>query len=223
MPPHPEDEAACSSKPGVRLCVGLECQHRSSVRTFVRFLRFRMIGPGGSGWQGEMDRARGPPSRFPVMPGEWSPAGGRTLRVSHMISAAVHYQRFHHQRPGCGAWQTAGEVGALWLATTYACGDSWRGPISNRPSRSCGRASTPSRRSPFPCEQALGRTLARDVVSAEDVPSFDKSAMDGYALRGAETFGASPTDPVSFRVIGEVFPGDVGRPVRRARVRPCAS
>jgi molybdopterin molybdotransferase len=59
-------------------------------------------------------------------------------------------------------------------------------------------------------KQALGRTLARDVTSSEDVPAFDKSAMDGYALRAAETFGASPTDPVSLRVIGEVLPGDVG-------------
>jgi len=59
-------------------------------------------------------------------------------------------------------------------------------------------------------EQALGRTLAQDIVSTEEVPAFDKSAMDGYALRAAETFGASPTDPVSFRVIGEVFPGEAG-------------
>jgi len=59
-------------------------------------------------------------------------------------------------------------------------------------------------------EEALGRTLARDVISTEAVPSFDKSAMDGYALRATETFGASPTDPASFRVIGEVFPGEVG-------------
>jgi molybdopterin molybdotransferase len=59
-------------------------------------------------------------------------------------------------------------------------------------------------------ERALGRTLARDIISAEDVPAFDKSAMDGYALRAAETFGASPTDPVSLAVIGEVFPGDAG-------------
>ncbi len=58
-------------------------------------------------------------------------------------------------------------------------------------------------------EQALGRTLAQDIISTEEVPAFNKSAMDGYALRGAETFGASPTDPVSFRVIGEVFPGEV--------------
>ena len=60
-----------------------------------------------------------------------------------------------------------------------------------------------------PLEAALARTLARDVISTEEVPSFDKSAMDGYALRAAETFGACPTDPVSFRVIGEVFPGEV--------------
>ncbi len=58
-------------------------------------------------------------------------------------------------------------------------------------------------------EQALGRTLAQDIISTEEVPAFNKSAMDGYALRGAETFGASPTDPVSFKVIGEVFPGEV--------------
>ncbi len=58
--------------------------------------------------------------------------------------------------------------------------------------------------------QSLGRTLARDIVSVEDVPAFDKSAMDGYALRGADTFGAGPTDPVSIRVIGEVVQGDVG-------------
>jgi len=63
---------------------------------------------------------------------------------------------------------------------------------------------------PVPLQQALGRTLARDIISNEEVPSFDKSAMDGYALHAAETFGASPTDPVSFRVIGEVLPGEVG-------------
>lgn len=60
-----------------------------------------------------------------------------------------------------------------------------------------------------PLQEALGRTLARDIISDEAVPSFDKSAMDGYALRAAETFGASPTDPVSFRVIGEILPGEV--------------
>ena len=57
---------------------------------------------------------------------------------------------------------------------------------------------------------ALGRTLAQGIVSSESVPAFDKSAMDGFALKASETFGASPTDPASFRIIGEVFPGEVG-------------
>jgi molybdopterin molybdotransferase len=61
-----------------------------------------------------------------------------------------------------------------------------------------------------PLERALGRTLSGEVRADLDVPAFDKSAMDGFALRGAETFGASPTDPVSFRVVGEILPGDPG-------------
>ncbi len=61
-----------------------------------------------------------------------------------------------------------------------------------------------------PLLQAMGRTLARDIISTRDVPSFDKSAMDGYALRAAETFGASPTDSIPFRLMGEIFPGDAG-------------
>jgi molybdopterin molybdotransferase len=59
-------------------------------------------------------------------------------------------------------------------------------------------------------QAGLGRSLAEDVVSAVNVPSFDKSAMDGFAVRGAETFGASPTDPVSLKVVGEILPGDEG-------------
>jgi len=60
-------------------------------------------------------------------------------------------------------------------------------------------------------ERALGCTLARDIVSSISVPSFDKSAMDGFAVRAAETFGASPTDPVTLEVVGEILPGDTGR------------
>jgi len=59
-------------------------------------------------------------------------------------------------------------------------------------------------------QDVLGRTLAEAVVSKVDVPSFAKSAMDGFALRAAETFGASPTDPVTFEVVGEILPGDEG-------------
>ncbi len=41
-----------------------------------------------------------------------------------------------------------------------------------------------------PLHAALGRVLAQDVYSSVDVPSFDRSNVDGYALRAADTFGA---------------------------------
>jgi molybdopterin molybdotransferase len=51
---------------------------------------------------------------------------------------------------------------------------------------------------------ALGRVLARDIVSAIDVPSHDNSAMDGYALRGADLAAGSDT---VLRVAGTGFAG----------------
>ncbi|MCS7015598.1 MAG: molybdopterin molybdotransferase MoeA [Gemmatales bacterium] len=61
--------------------------------------------------------------------------------------------------------------------------------------------------------EAVGRILAEDVASPMDVPYFDRAAMDGYAVRGEETFGASSYSPVSFRLVGESLPG---RPCPRA-------
>ncbi len=54
---------------------------------------------------------------------------------------------------------------------------------------------------------AARRILSHDIVSPLDVPSFDRSAMDGYALCGEETEGAGPYNPLSFQVIGESLPG----------------
>lgn len=56
-------------------------------------------------------------------------------------------------------------------------------------------------------ENAAGRVLAKDVVASLDVPAFDRSAMDGYALRGDETIGAGEYNPLAFRVIGGALPG----------------
>ena len=50
---------------------------------------------------------------------------------------------------------------------------------------------------------AHGRPLAGEVVSPCDVPSFERSAMDGYALLGAETNGASDYNPLVFKIVGE--------------------
>ncbi|MFC6954475.1 molybdopterin biosynthesis protein [Halorubellus litoreus] len=57
-------------------------------------------------------------------------------------------------------------------------------------------------------DDARGRVLAERVDAGIDVPGFDRAAMDGYAVRAADTFGASETDPVELDVIGEVHAGD---------------
>lgn len=55
--------------------------------------------------------------------------------------------------------------------------------------------------------EAGGRVLADAVVSEVEVPAFARSAMDGYALKSEETFGAGDYNPLTFKVIGEVTPG----------------
>ncbi|NCO34208.1 MAG: hypothetical protein AUJ92_16715 [Armatimonadetes bacterium CG2_30_59_28] len=56
---------------------------------------------------------------------------------------------------------------------------------------------------------ALGQTLAHDVLSGEDIPAYPRSTMDGYAVRAADTFGASPSNPVYLRLAGTVEMGQV--------------
>ena len=56
---------------------------------------------------------------------------------------------------------------------------------------------------PTPVAAALGRVLAEDVTAADSVPGFDSSAMDGYALRGADTRSAADGDPARLEVVGE--------------------
>ncbi|MFM7073355.1 MAG: molybdopterin molybdenumtransferase MoeA, partial [Planctomycetota bacterium] len=54
---------------------------------------------------------------------------------------------------------------------------------------------------------AGGRVLARDIVSGYDVPGFERSMMDGFALRSSDVAMASGNAPVALRVVGEVYPG----------------
>jgi len=49
-------------------------------------------------------------------------------------------------------------------------------------------------------QDALGRILAEDLVAKESLPRFDKSAMDGYALKSSDTAGASQSKPVTFQL-----------------------
>jgi putative molybdopterin biosynthesis protein len=68
-----------------------------------------------------------------------------------------------------------------------------------------------------PLELALGRALGEDVVAAVDVPGFDRSNMDGFAVRAQDTFGASEEAPVRLRVNAESIPTGV---VPRLEVLP---
>ncbi len=58
-----------------------------------------------------------------------------------------------------------------------------------------------------PLDDALDSVLAEDVVSPLDIPAWNNSAMDGYAARGSDVRGASPTAPVRLRVVEQVPAG----------------
>ncbi len=56
-------------------------------------------------------------------------------------------------------------------------------------------------------ENAYGRVLSADVISPEDLPGFNRSTMDGYAVDSTDTFGASDSMPAYLTVAGEVHMG----------------
>ena len=65
-----------------------------------------------------------------------------------------------------------------------------------------------------PIAEAAGRVLAEDIVAGFNVPPFDRSSMDGYAVRAKDTAGAS-VKPVTLKLVGvchagEPFEGAVG-------------
>jgi len=68
-------------------------------------------------------------------------------------------------------------------------------------------ALTPLAPCPVELSAARGLVLAREVVASEMVPPFANTAMDGYAVRAADTAGASDTSPVTLRVVGELAAG----------------
>jgi molybdopterin molybdotransferase len=58
-----------------------------------------------------------------------------------------------------------------------------------------------------PTKDALGRILAKDVFSPESLPGFQRSSVDGYAVKSADTYGVGNSMPGYFSVIGEVNMG----------------
>src|ERR1700680_207205 len=56
-----------------------------------------------------------------------------------------------------------------------------------------------------PLAEAHGRVLRNDVVAPVDVPSFDRSNVDGFAVHAEDTFGASEDRPRVLRLTGEAL------------------
>ncbi len=55
--------------------------------------------------------------------------------------------------------------------------------------------------------QSLGRVVAGEILSPEELPEFDRSTMDGYAVRSADTFGAAESLPALLKVTGDILMG----------------
>lgn len=60
-------------------------------------------------------------------------------------------------------------------------------------------------------EDAVGRITIEDIVSEEDIPSFNRSTVDGYAVIASDTYGASEALPAQLKLVGEVKMGE--RPI----------
>ncbi len=54
---------------------------------------------------------------------------------------------------------------------------------------------------------SLGRILAEEILSPENIPQFDRSTMDGYAVRSADTFGAAESRPALLTIVGDILMG----------------
>ncbi|MFC0211771.1 gephyrin-like molybdotransferase Glp [Paenibacillus chartarius] len=61
-----------------------------------------------------------------------------------------------------------------------------------------------------PVEQAYGRILAENLYADADIPSFDRSAFDGYALAAKDTESACPDRPLEFEIVERIAAGQVG-------------
>ena len=60
---------------------------------------------------------------------------------------------------------------------------------------------------------SLGQVISDDIVACLDIPPFNNSAMDGFAIHAIKTIGASAQSPMRFRVAHTLAAGDVPRAV----------
>jgi putative molybdopterin biosynthesis protein len=61
----------------------------------------------------------------------------------------------------------------------------------------------------IPLLEAYNRVLAQDATSTLDIPPFNRSTVDGYAVKAQDTYGAEENQPVKLRIIGTVNIGEI--------------
>ena len=85
--------------------------------------------------------------------------------------------------------------------------------VTTDEARACVRAISPIGTETVPVRDAAGRVLAKALAAPVDLPHFHRANMDGYAVRAADTFGASASTPAYLKIAGAV---EMGKQVKRA-------
>ncbi|MEW6068302.1 MAG: gephyrin-like molybdotransferase Glp [Nitrospirota bacterium] len=60
----------------------------------------------------------------------------------------------------------------------------------------------------LPIEDSYSKIISRDIISPEDIPSFSRSTVDGFALNSSDTFGATESMPAYLLIKAEIFMGE---------------
>ena len=60
----------------------------------------------------------------------------------------------------------------------------------------------------IPLVESVGRILAKDMVADDDLPDFPRAIVDGYAVKGASTFGSSESNPAYLTLSGSIAMGE---------------
>jgi len=68
-------------------------------------------------------------------------------------------------------------------------------------------------------DDVSGRVLAEDIVAALSIPSFDRAAMDGYAVKAKDTFNSGQFNPKVLDLVGELHAGET--PEERVNTGQC--
>ena len=96
--------------------------------------------------------------------------------------------------------------------------------VSTDEARAAIRALRPLGAETVATRDAARRVLAADLTAPGDLPHFDRANMDGYAVRAADTFGASPSVPMYLRIAGSIEMGAAARvPLRKGQAMRIAT